>query len=149
MPVSYCNITLFKLHRSFPWSYVGRKRLQIKHPEHWVEGVKSLVSPDYSYWTLGYALTLKGAQKLLDAQPLGKMLPVDEFLPVMFNKHPKWVLLSIYKFIIDYLCLLLLQFCYILVKCCNKHSNHVKSILSFSLIIEHDCFLLILHAVLF
>ncbi|XP_056328120.1 procollagen galactosyltransferase 2 [Danio aesculapii] len=69
--------------------YVGRKRLQIKHPERWVEGVKNLVSPDYSYWTLGYALSLQGAKKLLEAQPLSKMLPVDEFLPVMFNKHPK------------------------------------------------------------
>ncbi|XP_017208065.2 procollagen galactosyltransferase 2 [Danio rerio] len=69
--------------------YVGRKRLQIKHPERWVEGVKNLVSPDYSYWTLGYALSLQGAKILLEAQPLSKMLPVDEFLPVMFNKHPK------------------------------------------------------------
>uniref|UniRef100_A0A671LUI1 Si:ch211-13f8.2 n=1 Tax=Sinocyclocheilus anshuiensis TaxID=1608454 RepID=A0A671LUI1_9TELE len=42
---------------------------------HWLEGVKNLVIPDYSYWTLGYA------------QPLSKMLPVDEFLQVMFNKH--------------------------------------------------------------
>ncbi|KAI2667288.1 Procollagen galactosyltransferase 2 [Labeo rohita] len=61
--------------------YVGRKRLQIKHPEHWVEGVKNLVIPDYSYWTLGYALSLQGAKTLLGAQPLSKMLPVDEFLP--------------------------------------------------------------------
>lgn len=73
----------------FSLSYVGRKRLQIKHPERWVEGVKNLVSPDYSYWTLGYALSLQGAKTLLEAQPLSKMLPVDEFLPVMFNKHPK------------------------------------------------------------
>lgn len=72
----------------FSLSYVGRKRLQIKHPERWVEGVKNLVSPDYSYWTLGYALSLQGAKTLLEAQPLSKMLPVDEFLPVMFNKHP-------------------------------------------------------------
>ncbi|XP_073710250.1 procollagen galactosyltransferase 2 isoform X2 [Misgurnus anguillicaudatus] len=77
--------------------YVGRKRLQIKHPEHWVEGVKNLVSPDYSYWTLGYALSLQGAQKLLDAKPLSKMLPVDEFLPVMFNKHPKKEYMSYFK----------------------------------------------------
>ncbi|XP_017570117.1 procollagen galactosyltransferase 2 [Pygocentrus nattereri] len=69
--------------------YVGRKRLQVKRPENWVKGVKNLVNPDYSYWTLGYALSLQGAKKLLDAQPLSKMLPVDEFLPVMFNKHPK------------------------------------------------------------
>uniref|UniRef100_A0AAY5EG09 Glycosyl transferase family 25 domain-containing protein n=1 Tax=Electrophorus electricus TaxID=8005 RepID=A0AAY5EG09_ELEEL len=69
--------------------YVGRKRLQVKHPESWVQGLKNLVKPDYSYWTLGYVLSLQGAKKLLDAKPLGKMLPVDEFLPVMFNKHPK------------------------------------------------------------
>ncbi|KAF4116815.1 procollagen galactosyltransferase 2 [Onychostoma macrolepis] len=77
--------------------YVGRKRLQIKQPEHWVEGVKNLVIPDYSYWTLGYALSLQGAKTLLEAQPLSKMLPVDEFLPVMFNKHPKEKYMSHFK----------------------------------------------------
>uniref|UniRef100_A0A7N8XT15 Procollagen galactosyltransferase 2-like n=1 Tax=Mastacembelus armatus TaxID=205130 RepID=A0A7N8XT15_9TELE len=49
----------------------------------------NLVHPGYSYWTLGYILSLQGAKKLLQAKPLNKMLPVDEFLPVMFNKHPK------------------------------------------------------------
>ncbi|XP_066537938.1 procollagen galactosyltransferase 2 [Hoplias malabaricus] len=78
-------------HAQLSWDliYVGRKRLQVKTPEGWVNGVKNLVNPDYSYWTLGYALSLQGAKKLLDAQPLSKMLPVDEFLPVMFNKHPQ------------------------------------------------------------
>ncbi|CDQ90541.1 unnamed protein product [Oncorhynchus mykiss] len=33
-------------------------------------------------------MSLQGAQKLLRAEPLKKILPVDEFLPVMFNKHP-------------------------------------------------------------
>ncbi|KAF7669797.1 hypothetical protein LDENG_00124470 [Lucifuga dentata] len=69
--------------------YVGRKRLQVKEPEYWVKGVRNLVHPDYSYWTLGYVLSLHGAKKLLQAEPLSKMLPVDEFLPIMFNKHPK------------------------------------------------------------
>uniref|UniRef100_A0A4W5MBE3 Si:ch211-13f8.2 n=1 Tax=Hucho hucho TaxID=62062 RepID=A0A4W5MBE3_9TELE len=69
--------------------YVGRKRLQVKQPERWVEGVSNLVHPDYSYWTLGYALSLQGAKRLLGARALGKMLPVDEYLPVMFNKHPR------------------------------------------------------------
>ncbi|XP_034469460.1 procollagen galactosyltransferase 2-like [Hippoglossus hippoglossus] len=69
--------------------YVGRKRLQVKEPESWVKGVSNLVHPGYSYWTLGYVLSLQGAQKLLQAKPLHKMLPVDEFLPIMFNKHPK------------------------------------------------------------
>ncbi|XP_067460737.1 procollagen galactosyltransferase 2-like [Thunnus thynnus] len=69
--------------------YVGRKRLQVKEPEHWVKGVSDLVHPGYSYWTLGYVLSLQGAKKLLHAKPLNKMLPVDEFLPIMFDKHPK------------------------------------------------------------
>ncbi|XP_036410516.1 procollagen galactosyltransferase 2-like isoform X2 [Megalops cyprinoides] len=78
-------------HVQLDWDliYVGRKRLQVKQREQAVEGVSNLVVPDYSYWTLGYALSLQGATKLVHAQPFGKMLPVDEFLPVMFNKHPK------------------------------------------------------------
>ncbi|KAK9970815.1 hypothetical protein ABG768_026724 [Culter alburnus] len=74
--------------------YVGRKRMQVAKPEVSVEGVNNLVEADYSYWTLGYALSQQGAKKLLAAQPLGKMLPVDEFLPVMFNKHPNAAYMS-------------------------------------------------------
>ncbi|XP_067270093.1 procollagen galactosyltransferase 2 [Pseudorasbora parva] len=74
--------------------YVGRKRMQVAQPEVSVEGVNNLVKADYSYWTLGYALSQQGAKKLLAAQPLGKMLPVDEFLPVMFNKHPNAAYMS-------------------------------------------------------
>ncbi|XP_051950416.1 procollagen galactosyltransferase 2-like [Xyrauchen texanus] len=74
--------------------YLGRKRMQVAQPEVSVEGVNNLVEADYSYWTLGYALSLQGAKKLLAAQPLGKMLPVDEFLPIMFNKHPNAAYMS-------------------------------------------------------
>ncbi|XP_041127124.1 procollagen galactosyltransferase 1-like [Polyodon spathula] len=62
--------------------------MQLERPEQAVVGVPNLVEADYSYWTLGYALSQQGALKLLRADPLGKMLPVDEFLPIMFNKHP-------------------------------------------------------------
>ncbi|XP_026525051.1 procollagen galactosyltransferase 2 [Notechis scutatus] len=68
--------------------YIGRKRMQVEHPEKAVPNVMNLVEADYSYWTLGYAVSLQGAQKLIGAQPFNKMLPVDEFLPVMYNKHP-------------------------------------------------------------
>ncbi|XP_061743995.1 procollagen galactosyltransferase 2 [Nerophis ophidion] len=68
--------------------YVGRKRMQVQQPERSVDGVNNLVVADYSYWTLGYVLSLQGARKLLAADPFSKMLPVDEYLPVMFNKHP-------------------------------------------------------------
>ncbi|XP_056108269.1 procollagen galactosyltransferase 1 [Rhinichthys klamathensis goyatoka] len=68
--------------------YIGRKRMQVDRPEKAVPKIRNLVEADYSYWTLGYMMSLQGAKKLLKAEPLRKMLPVDEFLPVMFNKHP-------------------------------------------------------------
>ncbi|OXB84329.1 UNVERIFIED_CONTAM: hypothetical protein H355_007212 [Colinus virginianus] len=68
--------------------YIGRKRMQVQQPEKAVPNVMNLVEADYSYWTLGYAISFQGAQKLIGAEPFSKMLPVDEFLPVMYNKHP-------------------------------------------------------------
>lgn len=62
--------------------------MQTDDPEKPVPNVRNLVEADYSYWTLGYMISLQGANKLLRAEPLSKMLPVDEFLPVMYNKHP-------------------------------------------------------------
>lgn len=69
-------------------SYIGRKRMQIDHPEKAVPNIHNLVEADYSYWTLGYMISSQGAMKLLRAEPLKRILPVDEFLPIMFNKHP-------------------------------------------------------------
>lgn len=59
--------------------------------EEAVENIRNLVVADYSFWTLSYAISLQGAQKLLNAEPLSKMLPVDEFLPIMYDKHSKYV----------------------------------------------------------
>lgn len=61
-----------------------------------VEESDTLVHVEYSYWTLCYVITLQGAKKLLDGQPLGKMVPVDEYIPIMFNKHPKVKICSIF-----------------------------------------------------
>ncbi|XP_020821402.1 inactive glycosyltransferase 25 family member 3 isoform X2 [Phascolarctos cinereus] len=68
--------------------YLGRKQVTWEE-EPAVEGVHHLVVANYSYWTLAYALSLSGARKLLQAQPLGRMLPVDEFLPIIedYKKH--------------------------------------------------------------
>uniref|UniRef100_A0A6B2EBA8 Putative glycosyltransferase 25 family member n=1 Tax=Phlebotomus kandelakii TaxID=1109342 RepID=A0A6B2EBA8_9DIPT len=67
--------------------YLGRKRLH-DSSEPWVDDCQQLVYPSYSYWTLGYLISYQGAKKLLDARPLEKLMPVDEFLPIMFDKHP-------------------------------------------------------------
>ncbi|XP_052823543.1 procollagen galactosyltransferase 1 [Octopus bimaculoides] len=74
--------------RNWDLVYLGRKRL-FRKPEPDVPGTTMLVWPNYSYWTLSYILTLEGAQKLLDADPLSKMIPVDEYIPVMFDRHPE------------------------------------------------------------
>ena len=74
-----------------PWchySYLGRKQVNPEE-EAVVEGLPHLVVAGYSYWTLAYVLSLAGARKLLASQPLRRMLPVDEFLPIMFDQHPK------------------------------------------------------------
>jgi collagen beta-1,O-galactosyltransferase len=76
--------------------YFGRKRLQ-ETEEPWVKDSDFMVEAGYSYWTLGYVITLTGAKKLIDAKPLSKMLPVDEFLPIMFDKHPNSTWKSFYE----------------------------------------------------
>uniref|UniRef100_A0A3Q3AV41 Cerebral endothelial cell adhesion molecule n=1 Tax=Kryptolebias marmoratus TaxID=37003 RepID=A0A3Q3AV41_KRYMA len=67
--------------------YFGRKQVNPGN-EKPMENVRNLVEADYSYWTLSYAISQQGAHKLLNAEPLSKMLPVDEFLPIMYDKHP-------------------------------------------------------------
>ncbi|VDK77176.1 unnamed protein product [Onchocerca ochengi] len=67
--------------------YLGRKQLE-GADENWVPGHRHLSTVGYSYWTLGYMLSLNGARKLLDGNPLKKLVPVDEYIPIMFNKHP-------------------------------------------------------------
>jgi collagen beta-1,O-galactosyltransferase len=66
--------------------YFGRKRLS--EDESFIENNENFVKVSYTYWTLGYMISLEGARKLLAAEPLKKLLPVDEFLPIMFNQHP-------------------------------------------------------------
>ena len=67
--------------------YIGRKILH-NSKEDMVEDSEQLVYVDYTYWTLGYIITRSGVDKLLSAAPLGKMVPVDEFLPIMYDRHP-------------------------------------------------------------
>lgn len=77
--------------------------MQVDHPEKAVPNIHNLVEADYSYWTLGYMISLQGAEKLMKAEPLKRVLPVDEFLPIMYNKHPVYVFVPQYKYI-NYTC---------------------------------------------
>ena len=74
----------------FEWDlvYLGRKRLA-ENAESWIDGSKYLVHAGYSYWTLGYILSRSGAKKLIEAMPLKQLLPVDEYLPILSDVHPR------------------------------------------------------------
>ncbi|RWS13354.1 glycosyltransferase 25 family member-like protein [Dinothrombium tinctorium] len=80
------TVSALEFHEDVDFLYIGRKRQGDAKDEYLV--AKGFVKPTYSYWTLGYLITQRGAQKLLDARPLEKLLPVDEFLPIMYNRHP-------------------------------------------------------------
>ncbi|XP_023218835.1 procollagen galactosyltransferase 1-A-like [Centruroides sculpturatus] len=82
---------------SLQWDliYLGRKRL-LDDQEPYIEGTTTLVRVAYSYWTLCYMITLEGARKLIAGDPLSKLVPVDEYLPIMFNRHPETVWKSYY-----------------------------------------------------
>ncbi|CAL8105382.1 unnamed protein product [Calicophoron daubneyi] len=67
--------------------YIGRKRMSKNETR--VPGTRKLAYPDYTYWTLGYVLKTSGAEKLIKQDPLKKMVAVDEYLPIMFNRHPR------------------------------------------------------------
>ena len=67
--------------------FLGRKILW-SVTEPWVEGSDLLVHVNYTYWTLGYMLSQDGAKKLVEEMPLKKIVPVDEYLPIMYDKHP-------------------------------------------------------------
>ncbi|KAL1117320.1 hypothetical protein AAG570_004646 [Ranatra chinensis] len=78
------------VHLPMDWHliYLGRKRLD-ENAEEGVSGTHLLVYAGYSYWTLGYLLSKSGARKLLEQRPLNNLLPVDEYLPIMYDKHPQ------------------------------------------------------------
>lgn len=67
---------------------MGRKKLA-ENAEPWIDKSKYLVHAAYSYWTLGYILSTSGARKLIEAMPLKQLIPVDEYLPILSNVHPR------------------------------------------------------------
>ncbi|XP_029047412.1 glycosyltransferase 25 family member [Osmia bicornis bicornis] len=86
--VNYILAELNSLQLEWDLVYLGRKRL-VENDEPWVDGSKYLVHAAYSYWTLGYILSARGAKRLVEAMPLKKLIPVDEYLPILSDAHPR------------------------------------------------------------
>ncbi|AFX92362.1 putative procollagen-lysine 2-oxoglutarate 5-dioxygenase [Megavirus courdo11] len=62
--------------------YLHRKPLNIDAEER--VGVH-IRRPKKSYWTCAYILSYQGAKKLINAKYLDNLIPVDEFLPIMYG----------------------------------------------------------------
>ena len=76
--------------------YLGRKPLVTSEPEIGVDGCEHLVWAKYSYWTLGYILRLSGARQLVEGEPLSKVIPVDEYIPIKYDEHSNEDLSKLY-----------------------------------------------------
>lgn len=73
--------------------YIGRKHMS-REEESWAKFSRRIVHARYSYWTLAYVIRLSGAKKLVAGEPFSKMIPVDEYLPILFNDHRDLELMS-------------------------------------------------------
>ncbi|XP_063397167.1 glycosyltransferase 25 family member-like [Mytilus trossulus] len=67
--------------------FLGRKPMN-ETADKYVDGTHFAMWPDFSYWALAYAITRKGAKKILKQKPLHKLVPTDELIPLMYNRHP-------------------------------------------------------------
>uniref|UniRef100_A0A914KNM9 Glycosyl transferase family 25 domain-containing protein n=1 Tax=Meloidogyne incognita TaxID=6306 RepID=A0A914KNM9_MELIC len=82
---------LMKTRLDWDFIYFGRRRNKGGNPEFFVSGHTHLSTISYSYWTIGYAISLSGAKKLIEADPLNNLLTLDEFLPIMYSQHPNQI----------------------------------------------------------
>lgn len=77
-------------NKSFEWDlvYLGRKIMRQNEEDYDNRTETYLIEPSYSHWTVGYVLSLRAAKILVEENPIEKILPVDEYLPIMFDHHP-------------------------------------------------------------
>ena len=80
---------ILKEAESLDWDllYLGRKRGPGAQDDVEKKVTERITTATYSYWTIGYILKGKAARILIDESPLEKMVPVDEYLPIMYGAH--------------------------------------------------------------
>lgn len=85
IPVDFMNKLksyLDEINQSFDMLYIHRKPLDFNNEE---QISLHLNYAKYSYWTSGYILTYDCAKMLLNSGYLNNLIPVDEFLPIMYG----------------------------------------------------------------
>ncbi|WP_338848752.1 glycosyltransferase family 25 protein [Massilia sp. W12] len=75
---------LSEQHADWDMLYLGREKLENDIFDH-----NFFVVPGFSYCTYSYILSRKGLDKLLNYHPQKKIIPLDEFLPATYLKHPR------------------------------------------------------------
>lgn len=70
------------LTEKYDMLYLHRKPLNDKTEDNITANIKRA---SYSYWTCAYVVTYAGAKKLVNANFLNNLIPVDEFLPIMYG----------------------------------------------------------------
>ena len=79
---------IISLNKTFDLIYFGRKSfVPDKKDVCKIDDKYKLVVPAFSYWTVGYMLSNKGARKLVKSNFTQNLIAVDEFLPLLYNKH--------------------------------------------------------------
>lgn len=73
------------LIRDYDLLYLGRNPLGKDGLS--IKGSKLLREPGPSLTLSGYIITFQGARKLINTKPLKKMVPVDEYVGIMYDKH--------------------------------------------------------------
>lgn len=64
--------------------YISRIKNNAEKREYNINGFISV--PTYSYNCNAYMLTLRGAKKLVNTNCLNNVIPVDEYVPIMYDK---------------------------------------------------------------
>ena len=93
---------VFELDSSIDFVYLGRKKIsqhsEILHTQlsNEFENSTKIVKPVFSYWTIAYAISLKGAQKLAQDQFVKNITPVDEYVPYLMGTSPNKICQRLY-----------------------------------------------------
>ena len=72
----------------FDLIYLGRKKMSTIEEESFDTIYPTLVKTSYSYWTCAYAISYQGAKLLANELFLHNIIPIDEYLPLMYNASP-------------------------------------------------------------
>lgn len=78
------NKTITKL-KNINWDlcYIGRKKMKKD-----IKQLDYFVIPNYSYWTCGYIINLKGMKKIIQSNFIKNIMPIDEFISLIGNISP-------------------------------------------------------------